>query len=69
MICYIVPLCGGSLGFMEVVFSSALAFGLGTCVDFKKVSKLPAVGKYIVIIAHIVVGIILIKLEKIEKIR
>ena len=63
---YIVPLLGGSLGSFEVVFYSALAFGVGTFVPFDKIVKVPFWTKGLVIVAHIAVGVLLIALNKIE---
>ena len=63
---YIVPLFGLSLGCFAVAFYSALAFGTGTFVDFKKITKLPVFGKCLAVLVHIAVGILFIILEKIE---
>ncbi len=63
---YIVPLCGGSLGFLGTVFSSALAFGVGTSVGFKKISNPPTWAKWIFVFTHIVAGVIFVSLDKIE---
>jgi hypothetical protein len=57
---YIVPLCGGTFGSFDVVFSTAIAFGLGTCVSFARLVKLPNVWKVVVIVAHVAVAVLLI---------
>ena len=67
LIGYIVPLCGLSLGIFDIVFSSALAFGIGTVVNFSYISKLPTLGKYISVLAHLATGVLLIVFGKIEE--
>jgi hypothetical protein len=57
---------GFSLGSMDVVFYSALAFGVGTFIDFKSLTKLKLVSKCVVVLLHIVTGVVLILLNKIE---
>ena len=66
LIGYLAPIFGIPLGNMDVVFYSALAFGIGTFVDFKTLTKLPTCAKYLVVLMHIVTGIIFILLNKIE---
>lgn len=56
---YIAPLFGVGFGSFGVVFSSALSFGLGTCLDFSKLLKPPVWGKWLVVLAHIVTGSVL----------
>ena len=63
---YLAPIFGISLGSLDVVFYSALAFGIGTFVDFKSLTRLSTWAKYLVVILHIVTGIIFILLNKIE---
>ena len=63
---YLVPFAGFSLGCFEVVFYSALAFGIGTFVDFSKISKAPVWVKCLVVLAHISIGVLFVVLNKIE---
>ena len=63
---YLVPLCGASLGGLDVVFYSALAFGVGTFVNFKSLTNIPTWSKYLVVLIHIVTGIVFVLLDKIE---
>ena len=66
LIGYLAPIFGIPLGSLDVVFYSALAFGIGTFVDFKSFTKLPGWAKCLVVILHIITGIIFILLKKIE---
>lgn len=66
LIGYLLPYFGISLGGLEIAFYSALAFGVGTFVDFQKLSKLPTWGKCLVILGHILLGVLLVSLNKIE---
>ena len=66
LIGYLAPIFGFPLGSLDVVFYSALAFGVGTFVDFKSLTKLSTWAKYLVVILHIVTGIIFVLLNKIE---
>jgi len=66
LIGYIVPLLGGSLGCFEVVFYSALAFGIGTFVDLNRLLRLPVWAKCIVVLTHIAIGILFVVINKIE---
>ena len=66
LIGYLAPLFGIPLGSLDVVFYSALAFGIGTFVDFKSLTKLRTWAKCLVVILHIITGIIFILLKKIE---
>ncbi len=66
LISYLAPLFGISLGSLDVVFYSALAFGIGTFVDFKSLAKLPGWAKWLVVLLHIVTGVIFVLLNKIE---
>ena len=66
LIGYLAPLFGISLGCLDVVFYSALAFGIGTFVDFKKLTKPPVWVKWLVILMHIVTGVGFILINKIE---
>lgn len=68
LIAYIVPLFGGGSGSFEVVFYSALAFGLGASVRFADLLK-PAVWvKWSAIGSHTAVAVCLIIMGKIETI-
>ena len=66
LIGYLVPILGGSLGSLEFIFYSALAFGVGTSVDFSKLTKLPIFAKILVILSHIAASIVIISLGKTE---
>ena len=66
LIGYLAPIFGIPLGSMDVVFYSALAFGIGTFVNFKSLTKSQAWAKCLVVILHIITGIIFILLKKIE---
>ena len=66
LIGYLAPLFGIPLGSLDVVFYSALAFGVGTFVDFIKITKLPAWSKWLIVLMHIAVGVTLVLLDKIE---
>ena len=67
LIGYIVPAFGLSLGSFDIVFYSALAFGTGTFINFSYITKLPNLGKYMVVLAHITVGVLLTAFGKIEE--
>ena len=66
LIGYLSPILGISLGCMEVVFYSSLAFGIGTFVNFKKLSDIPIWAKWLVVFLHIVIGVLFILVNKIE---
>lgn len=66
-IAYILPLFGIGFGSFDVVFYSALAFGLGTCIPFSVMTKTPLWVKWVVVFAHIATGIILVMMNWIEK--
>lgn len=66
LIGYLAPIVGIPLGSLDVVFYSALAFGIGTFVDFKSLVKLSTWSECVVVMLHIVTGIIFILLNKIE---
>ena len=63
---YIVPLFGLGLGSFDIVFYSALAFGIGTFVDFSRLAKLPVWAKCLVVAAHLAVGVALVIFGRIE---
>ena len=63
---YGVPLLGGTLWCFEVVFYSALAFGIGTFANFKSLTKPKTLLKWLVIALHTAIGITLIILNLIE---
>lgn len=66
LIGYLAPLFSIPLGSLDVVFYSALAFGIGTFVDFKRITKLRALAKWLVVLMHIVIGVVFVLLNKIE---
>ena len=66
LIGYLAPIFRIPLGSLDVVFYSALAFGIGTFVDFKSLTKLSPLTKCLVVILHIVTGIMFILLNKID---
>ena len=66
LIGYLVPLFGISLGSFDVVFYSALAFGTGTFVNFKSLTKLPTWFKCLIVLIHIVTGVIFVLINKID---
>ena len=66
LIGYLAPVFGISLGSFDVVFYSALAFGMGTILDFKTLTKPPAGVKWFVVLLHIAVGGLLVVWNKIE---
>ena len=63
---YVVPLFGGSFGPFDTVFYTAIAFGLGTVVNFSSLAKAKAWVKWLVIGLHLIVGGVLIRLNIIE---
>ena len=67
LIGYLLPLLNIGVGGFDVVFYSALAFGIGTFISFKWLLKLPCFLKYIVIILHLAISITFILLGVIEK--
>ena len=67
LIGYLFPYIGISLGCMEVVFYSALAFGIGTFIDFEKLTKVSFWVKCLIVCAHIAVGILFVVMNKIEE--
>ena len=66
LIGYFAPLFGIPLGSLDVVFYSALAFGIGTFVDFKSLTKLSTWAKWLIVFMHIVTGVVFVLLNKIE---
>ena len=66
LIGYLAPLFRIPLGCMDVVFYSALAFGIGTFVDFNRITKLSSWFKWLIVLMHIVTGSLLVLLNKIE---
>ena len=66
LIGYLAPLFGIPLGSMDVVFYSALAFGVGTFVDFKSITKNANWAKWLIVLIHIVTGVVFVLLNKIE---
>lgn len=63
---YGIPLLGGTLGCFEVVFYSSLAFGIGTFISFNSLAKPKAWFKWVVVAAHIAIGVTFILLKMIE---
>ena len=66
LIGYVLPLLGVGLGSFDIVFYSALAFGVGTFIDFKRISTLHKWIKVLVILLHLTTSVTLIVLGKIE---
>lgn len=66
LIGYVLPLFGIGLGSLDVVFYSALAFGIGTFINFSQLTKLPTIFKIVTVLAHLAVGVLLVILGKIE---
>ena len=66
LIGYIAPLFRIPLGSLDVVFYSALAFGIGTFVNFKSITKHSNWFKWLIVLMHIVTGVVLVLLNKIE---
>ena len=65
---YGVPLLGGTLGCFEVVFYSSLAFGVGTFVNFHRLTKSPVWLKWLIILLHPATGVLMIRLQVIESV-
>lgn len=63
---YILQLFGVPLGSMDSVHASALVFGIGTCIDFAKLSERKLTSKVIAVLGHIGLAIVLIICGKIE---
>ena len=63
---YGVPLLGGTLGCFEVVFYSSLAFGVGTFINFNKLTKPNVWLKCLVVVLHLLAGGALVYLNIIE---
>lgn len=63
---YGVPLLGGTLGCFEVVFYSSLAFGIGTFINFSKLTNSKAWFKCLVVLLHLVAGTVFVLLNIIE---
>ena len=66
LIGYLAPLFGIPLGSLDVVFYSSLAFGIGTFVNFKSITKLSTWAKCLIVLMHIVTGCVFVLLNKIE---
>ena len=66
LIGYVLPLFKVGLGSFDIVFYSALAFGVGTFIDFKRISMLHRWIKVLVILLHLATSVTLIILVKIE---
>ena len=63
---YGVPLLGGTLGCFEVVFYSSLAFGVGTFINFNKLTKPNVWLKCLVVVLHLLAGGAFVYLNIIE---
>ena len=63
---YISPVIKLPLGSLDVVFYSALPFGLGTFVDFEKMTKPADWVKGLIVLLHILIGVVFILLHRIE---
>lgn len=63
---YLLPQFNVGLGSFDIVFYSALAFGVGTFVDFKRIATPKIWVKITVILLHIATSIVLIVIGKIE---
>lgn len=68
LIGYVLPLLGVGFGSFDIVFYSALAFGVGTFIDFKRIVKLHIWIKVLIILLHLATSVTLIVLGKIEDI-
>ena len=66
LIGYLAPLFGIPFGSLDVVFYSALAFGIGTFVNFESLTKLSNLSKCLIVLMHIVTGVVFVILNKIE---
>ena len=62
---YGAPLLGLPLGILDIAFYSALAFGLGTCVNMERCIKIPVAGKVVVLCLHVATGAVLASLDMI----
>ena len=63
---YILSALGISLGDFDIVFQSALAFGLGSCLDVSALTKIPTAGKIAVLLAHVLTGTALVYFNMVE---
>ena len=66
LIAYIVPLFGIGFGSFDIVFYSALAFGLGTCLEFSRLTRFSVTAKIVADFAHIAAGVVLVVWGDIE---
>lgn len=66
LIGYAAPIFSIPLGSMDVVFYSALAFGIGTFVNFKSITTLSSSAKCLIVLMHIATGVVLVLLNKTE---
>lgn len=58
---YLAAAFGVELGSFAVVFSAALAFGLGTCVPLSRLERVPVWGRLLVISGHLLFGTVMIR--------
>lgn len=63
---YLAPMFDVSLGCFEVVFFSALAFGLGTFTKVSLIEERPIRVKILICVLHVVAGVFLIRFNLIE---
>lgn len=63
---YLLPVIKIPLGSFDTVFSAALVFGVGTFIDFGKLTKPHPAFKCAVVAAHVAASVLLIVLGKIE---
>ena len=63
---YLLPLIKIPLGSFDTVFSAALVFGVGTFIDFGKLTKPHPAFKCAVVAAHVAASVLLIVFGKIE---
>lgn len=63
---YFIPFCGISISSLELVLYSALAFGIGTFVNFKRITNIPTWSKCIIVFVHLVSGTVLVLFDSIE---
>lgn len=66
LIGYVAPLFNVGFGSFDIVFYSALAFGVGTFIDFKRILALHRWIKVLIILFHLATSVVLIVFGKIE---
>lgn len=63
---YIVPFCGISIGSLEMTLYFALAFGVGTFINFKSLINIPIWSKCVILFLHLATGAVLVLFDNIE---